>query len=315
MRTAIENISDPARDGQRGKPHSRVWRWTKSILVALGMVYIVPILIAFGIYLLHSPREPWFRADRSSAGIAPDPMRDREAVVQVYTANTYGWRGIFGVHTWFALKPANAPEWERFEVVGFGVDRGRRAVRSGPGVPDARWYGNNPTLIAELRGSKAEAAIPLVRAAAACYPYKNRYTVWPGPNSNTFIAYIARRVPDLRVDLPANAIGKDYPVDGALARTPSGTGWQLSLGGILGIAAGTVEGVEVNLLGLDAGVDFAHPALRLPGLGLVGKYRYKFPYFKSPPSSDIFVKVIHFNHLQRRPLRLAYWSETCGILG
>ena len=144
--------------------------------------------------------------------------------MQIYTARTYGWRGVFGVHTWFALKPARATSWERFEVVGFGVNRGRRAVRGGPGVPDGRWYGNNPTLLAELRGAKAETAIALLRAAAADYPYQNLYTVWPGPNSNTFIAYLARRVPDLRADLPANAIGKDYPVDGVFARTPSGTG-------------------------------------------------------------------------------------------
>ena len=245
-------------------------RRVKLILVALGLIYLLPLLIAYCTYLLQGPQEHWSRADRSSAGIAPDPSREREALVQVYTARTYGWRGIFGVHSWFAVKPANATSWERFEVVGFGVNRRRPSVRIGPGVPDGRWYGNNPKLIAELRGAKAESAIPLIRAAAADYPYQYRYTVWPGPNSNTFIAYLARRVPDLRVDLPANAIGKDYPVDGAVARTPSGTGWQLSFGGILGLAIGTVEGIEVDLLGLDAGVDFEHAAVRLPGIGLVG---------------------------------------------
>jgi hypothetical protein len=185
-------------------------------------------------------------------------------------ARTYGWRGIFGLHTWFSVKPAGATAWQRLEVVGFGVSRGRPAVRAGPGVPDARWYGNNPILLRELRGAKAEAAIPRLRAAAADYPYQSRYTVWPGPNSNTFTAHLARRVPELRVDLPATALGKDYPVDGILSRTPSGTGWQISIGGMIGIAAGFEEGIEVNLLGLDAGLDFRHPALRLPGIGRLG---------------------------------------------
>ena len=256
------------------KPSSDVpqrrWRKTRRCLGVLGAVYLLPIIIAGCINLISGPREHWSRADRSSAGIAPDAARTPEALVQVYTARTYGWRGAFGVHTWFALKPAHATVWERFEVVGFGVSRGRPAVRSGPGVPDGRWYGNNPTLLAELRGARAEAAIPLVRAAAADYPYQNQYTVWPGPNSNTFIAHLARRVPDLRVDLPANAIGKNYPVDGILARAPSGTGWQVSLGGVIGIAAGTVEGIEIDLLGLCAGLDFNRPALRLPGLGRLG---------------------------------------------
>ncbi len=246
------------------------WRRTKRIVLALGLIYLLPLFTAGVIHMFSGSQEPWYRADRSSTGIAPDASRTPEAVIQVYTARTYGWRGVFGVHTWFAVKPAGAAAWERFEVVGFGVSRGRPAVRVGPGVPDGRWYGSTPTLLGELRGAAAVAAIPRVWAAAADYPYQNQYTVWPGPNSNTFIAHLARRVPELRLDLPANAVGKDYPVDGMIARTPSGTGWQLSLGGIIGLAAGRVEGIEVDLLGLDAGIDFRRPALRLPGIGRLG---------------------------------------------
>jgi hypothetical protein len=190
--------------------------------------------------------------------------------VQAYCARTYGWRGVFGVHTWIAIKPAGAAVWERFEVVGFGVSRGRPAVRVGPGVPDGKWYGQPPALIGELRGKTAESAIIRLRAAAADYPYRNRYTVWPGPNSNTFIAHLARRVPELRLDLPASAVGKNYPVDGAIARTPSGTGWQVTLLGLFGVAVGRDEGIEVDVLGLAAGVDVLRPALRLPGLGRLG---------------------------------------------
>jgi hypothetical protein len=272
MQTDVE--STPSSGGKSsatrstGRPRLRA----KRFFAVLGLIYLLPLFIAGCIHLFRGPQEHWSRADRSSAGLAPDPARTLEAVVQVYAARTYGWRGIFGLHTWFALKPAHATAWERFEVVGFGVNRGRPAVRIGPGVPDGRWYGNHPTLLGELRGVKAEAAIPLLRAAAADYPYQNRYTVWPGPNSNTFTAHLARRVPDLCVDLPANAIGKDYPVAGAFARTPSGTGWQFSLGGIIGIAVGFVEGIELNLLGLNAGVDFRRPALRLPGVGRLGMH-------------------------------------------
>jgi hypothetical protein len=260
--------------GGKSSPTSppRPRRRAKRFLAVLAMIYLLPLFIALCAYLFRGPQAHWSRADRSSAGIAPNPARSPEALVQVYAARTYGWRGIFGLHTWFVLKPARATAWERFEVVGFGVNRRRPAVRIGPGVPDARWYGNDPILLGELRGAKAETAIPLLRAAAADYPYRDRYTVWPGPNSNTFIAHLARRVPELCVDLPANAIGKDYPVDGLVARTPSGTGWQVSLGGIFGISIGFVEGIEVNLLGLNAGVDFRRPALRLPGVGRLGMH-------------------------------------------
>ena len=52
--------------------------------------------------------------------------------------------------------------------------------------------------------------------------------------------------------------------------TPSGTGVQLSLGGLFGITIGWIEGVEVNVLGLVAGIDIRRPALKLPGLGRIG---------------------------------------------
>ncbi|MCL4744297.1 MAG: DUF3750 domain-containing protein [Burkholderiaceae bacterium] len=102
------------------------------------------------------------------------------------------------------------------------------------------------------------------------YPYSDRYSAWPGPNSNTFTAFVARRVPELMVDLPPTAIGKDFLADGALvARAPSGTGWQVSLFGVLGASLARVEGLELNVLGLSFGVDVDDFALRLPGFGRV----------------------------------------------
>src|ERR1041384_1410740 len=99
-------------------------------------------------------------------------------------------------------------------------------------------------------------------------PYPNEYLLWPGPNSNTFMAYIGRQVPELRLDLPPNAIGKDYPIKGALIdHTPSGTGYQLSMFGLLGFAVGREEGIEFNVLGLNFGIDFFRPALKLPIVG------------------------------------------------
>ncbi len=261
-------VTDPA-DSASSVAASR-WGCLRRLLVVFGLLYVLPVLIAGCARWLEGPQEHWSRADRSPVGLAPDAASTPEAVVQVYAARAYGWRGIFGLHTWVAMKPAQAEAWERLEVVGFGVSRGRPAVRAGTGVPDGRWYGNNPWVLSELRGPRAETAIIRLRAAAADYPYPKRYTAWPGPNSNTFVAHLARHVPELRIDLPANAIGKNYPVDGVFSSTPSGTGWQVSLGGFGGIAVGLEEGIEVDLIGLVAGVDFNRPALRLPGIGRLG---------------------------------------------
>ena len=97
------------------------------------------------------------------------------------------------------------------------------------------------------------------------------YRTWPGPNSNTFIAWIGHAVPELRLHLPPTAIGKDYLPHGAPAGlTPSHRGVQLSLLGLAGVLAGVDEGVEVNVLGLIFGLDVRAPALKLPVAGRVG---------------------------------------------
>ncbi len=38
----------------------------------------------------------WSSLDRTSAGIAPEPAVSTEAVIQVYSARAYNWRGAFG---------------------------------------------------------------------------------------------------------------------------------------------------------------------------------------------------------------------------
>ena len=233
------------------------------------------VFVALPLYTVLSGQAPLGRdfrtADRSSAGIAPTPETTPEAVVQVYSARALNWRGIFGVHTWIATKPENAPEYTIHQVIGWRAYRGLPVVVSAPGIPDGRWFGNEPTLIGELSGSAAAEAIPKILEAVASYPYANEYQLWPGPNSNTFMAYIGRKVPELQMDLPATAIGKDYPINGSmLDRTPSGTGYQLSMLGLLGVSVGREEGFELNLLGLNFGIDFFRPALKLPFIGRVG---------------------------------------------
>ena len=215
--------------------------------------------------------QDWRTANRDSAGIAPDPAETPEAVVQVYAARALNWRGIFGVHTWIATKPENSSHFTVHQVIGWRVLRDLPAVFSETAIPDRNWFGNRPEIIAELRGKEATEAIAKIAEAVESYPYVHEYRLWPGPNSNTFTAYVARKVPELKLDLPVTAIGKDYPVNGALfERTPSGTGYQISLYGVLGILLSRQEGLELNLIGLSFGIDFARPALKLPFIGRLG---------------------------------------------
>lgn len=213
----------------------------------------------------------WATASRASAGIVPPAAETPEAVVQVYAARAFNWRGAFAVHTWIAVKPENAAGYTTFEVIGWRYWRDGNGLTRRDGPPDRHWFGAAPRILAELRGAEAAAAIPQIEAAVAAYPFARQYRTWPGPNSNTFTATVARQVPALGLDLPPTAVGKDYlGPTGVVAAAPSGTGYQLSLYGVLGILAAREEGLEVNLLGMTFGIDPFDLALKVPGLGRLG---------------------------------------------
>lgn len=215
----------------------------------------------------------WRTASSEPAGLAPDPVSERAALVQVYAARTWGWRGYFGVHTWVAVKPTNAGAYKVYEVIGWRLRSGRSVVAVSERPPDARWYGSLPEVIAEKRGAGVDAIIERIDKAAAGYPYAYRYMAWPGPNSNTFTAWVLRAVPELKADLPPTAIGKDYLGEGIASSAPSGSGYQLSFLGLLGIAASGVEGLEVNALGLTFGINPFDLSLKLPLVGRIGPER------------------------------------------
>lgn len=234
----------------------------------LGLLLLGPLsVLAFGGL---GSADDWRGASRASAGIAPRPAEAPEAIVQAYAARTIGWRGAFGVHTWIATKRPGADHYVIHHVVGWRALRGGSAVATQTGDPDFRWFGAAPTQLVDHRGAAADAMIDQIEAAIASYPWERWYRIWPGPNSNTFTATIARAVPAMQLDLPANALGKDYLGGWRLvAPMPSGTGWQVSLFGLAGIGVAREEGIEINLLGLSAGFDFNDVALRLPGYGSV----------------------------------------------
>ena len=211
----------------------------------------------------------WSEASMASSGQSPLPDEESAALVQVFGARAFNWRGAFGIHTWIAAKRSRAKEYTVYQVVGWNLYRNRSVVSITRGTtPDFYWYNAYPDLLLQRRGEGTDALIDRIDKAARAYPYTRRYRVWPGPNSNSFVAFIARQVPELGLDLPPTAIGKDYLTHGELVgRMPSGTGWQVSLLGLLGAGVAREEGIEVNLLGLSVGVDINDRALRLPGLG------------------------------------------------
>jgi hypothetical protein len=189
-----------------------------------------------------------------------------EARVLVMAGPSRGWKGAIAVHSWIVIKRENDENWRRYDVAGWGSP-----VRLNWWPPDL-WFGEHGNVVVDLKGAQAEALIPRIEAAIKDYRYASSgdYRIWPGPNSNTFVATVLRAVPELGVILPPNAVGRDFRPLPYAGLTDSGTGLEASLWGLLGIKLGWVEGIELNVLGLVAGLDLRHPAVKVPGLGRIG---------------------------------------------
>ncbi len=254
--------------GNSTGPMRRAKLIAKRGLAALGGYLVIALL--FVVFSGEVGAQNWRTASRAPAGFAPDPATTPEAVVQVYAARTIDWRGYFSVHTWIAAKPTGAAHFTVFEVLGFQLRRAGTVVRSSERAPDGLWYGNRPQVLSDVRGPGVDGIIARIRVAAAAYPYAKVYHAWPGPNSNTFTAWVLRAAPELRVDLPVSAIGKDFLGWRPVAFTPSGTGAQLNLFGLAGVMVGWEEGIEFNVIGLSFGVNPKRLALKLPLIGNLG---------------------------------------------
>ena len=145
--------------------------------------------------------------------VAPDPAAVREPVVQVYGANVWGLRGRFAIHTWIATKARNASDYTVYQVIGWRLRRGLPVVSKTTDDPAQHWFGSPPILLHERRGAAAEPLIGAIARAVDDYPYADQYVMYPGPNSNSFTAWVALRVPELDLDLPAKAIGKNWMIE------------------------------------------------------------------------------------------------------
>jgi Protein of unknown function (DUF3750) len=239
----------------------------KFVLIFL-LLFLGPIAVSAAEYLLGDRRDNWQTADRSSAGLLPNPADHSEALIRVFAARTVRWRGIFAVHTWIVVKERDGSRYTRYDYTAWG-----EPIRIDGFAPDGRWFGALPEALVSVDGDKAERLIPKIRSVVESYEFRayGDYRPWPGPNSNTFIQAILDAVPELDAVLPPTAIGKDYPYRGNwFGLTPSGSGVFFSLGGYLGLTVGWIEGIELNFFGGVLGLDIRRPALKLPGIGRIG---------------------------------------------
>jgi uncharacterized protein DUF3750 len=240
---------------------------TSTVMLTILVLFIAPIIARAALYAMSDDPRSWRDADWSSTGLLPAAANSAPARVIIFTGTAGAWKGIFSVHSWIVLKHANEPRWQRYDVVGWG-----QPIRLNNWPVDGKWYGNKPVMLADISGPEAENLIPRIEGTVKDYNYSQTgdYRIWPGPNSNSFIAAILRTVPELGLTLPPNAVGRDFRSGLYIGRTDSGTGFEINLHGLAGLKLAWVEGVEVNLMGLVAGLDLRHPGVKLPGFGRIG---------------------------------------------
>ena len=161
--------------------------------------FLTPLALHAAWWLSTDAAVAWSQADWSSARLLPPARAKPEAIVHVYAARTGRWKGIFAHHSWIVVKERGAGAYTRYDKVAWG-----QPVKTNNWAPDARWYGHRPVLVGVVEGPAAEALIPKIRAAVARYPYKHYgdYSVWPGPNSNSFVAYVLCAIPEAGISLP-----------------------------------------------------------------------------------------------------------------
>jgi hypothetical protein len=174
-------------------------------------IRLLLVFVLLGVLLANcSSNKDWRTASRESAGIAPNPAVTKEAVLHVYGARAWGWRGWFAIHTWIAAKRTGEASYTVYDVVGWRGHRGEPVLRIAKDIPDRYWFGEKPEVLKVHIGTGVDKLIDDINQAANAYPWKTSYSAFPGPNSNTFIAWIAKQVPELELNLPFAAIGSGY---------------------------------------------------------------------------------------------------------
>ncbi|MBB4142871.1 DUF3750 domain-containing protein [Rhizobium rhizoryzae] len=240
----------------------------KRLFLAIFAIYLLPTFASAGWWALQDRPARWSEANWGSAGILPEASQSDEAAVYVFSAKTGGLKGAVASHAWIVTKEKGARTYTRYDKVGWGSP-----IRRNHRPADAFWYSNRPELVTKITGEDAQALIPKVEAAIAAYPYAEPggYTIWPGPNSNTFVAHVLRSVPELGAVLPPHAVGRDYLPDGAFVHLDQdGKDLHLTIRGLIGLSAGVRSGFEVHFLGLVAGIDVMRPGIKIPAFGRIG---------------------------------------------
>ncbi len=137
-------------------------------ILTIALLIAVPVALSGIGFLLGDRQSNWRTADRSSAGLLPDPSNHLDAIIRVYAARTVRWRGIFAVHSWIVVKERGAPRYTRYDYTAWG-----EPIRVDGFAPDGRWFGAVPDTVVSVDGETAERLIPKIRTVVESYRFRS----------------------------------------------------------------------------------------------------------------------------------------------
>ena len=132
-------------------------------------------------------------------------------IVQLKYASLPFPLGLFAVHYWFTVLDPDSGRCDRWEIWQ-SSDAGGESVghlHCNFKAPDEGVGGGPAHVHAEWRGDEARKIHSVLKETEKTYPHVHRYLPWPGPNSNTFAAWVLRQA-GIELHLPWKAIGKDF---------------------------------------------------------------------------------------------------------
>jgi hypothetical protein len=184
-------------------------------------------------------------------------------MVQLRYATLPRWLRPMAVHYWFAVLDVTLRQWHRWEVWQAKNAGGQSIghIHYDRRHPDCGVGGGVYRLAAQWDGQAAQ-EICAVLARVDHYPHWNRYRAWPGPNSNTFVAWVLREA-GIDYSLDPRAIGKDYMGLLGARRSSRPLCGQLETP-LFGVKISLRKSVEVHLLGLTCGLRWSPLAVSTP---------------------------------------------------
>lgn len=119
----------------------------------------------------------------------------------------------FAWHHWFVVRAGSATDrWEVWQSQNAGGESVGH-VHKNLMAPERGVGGGDAVHVFTWRGAEAENIVRVLERTRTHYPDRFRYLSFPGPNSNTFVAWVLRRAglaADAALLLKRQAIGRGW---------------------------------------------------------------------------------------------------------